>query len=89
MVIIEKIQSKNNRLTVDARYAKGEWIGTVYDEERNALPGANIVVPGTTTGTTSAGDGTFKLKAEQGPGIVVSFVGYETVKIVTTLFDQP
>ncbi len=85
MVIIEKIQSKNNRLKVDARYANGEWIGTVYDEDLKGLPGANIVVPGTTGATTSAEDGTFKLKAEDAFGIVVTFVGYEAVAVVTSL----
>jgi len=89
MVIIEKIQWKTNRLTVETHYANGEWIGTVYDEWRDELPGANIVVPGTTAGTTSAEDGTFKLKAEEGHGIVVTFVGYEAVAVVTSLFAQP
>jgi hypothetical protein len=53
------------------------------------LPAANIVVPGTTTGTTSAQDGTFKLKADNGHGIVVTFVGYETVAVLPSWFDQP
>ena len=89
MVTIEKIQWKNNRLTVEARYANGAWSGTVYDEERTELPGANVLVPGTRTGTTSAEDGTFKLKAEEAHGIVVRFVGYETVAVVTSLGAQP
>jgi hypothetical protein len=84
-VIVGKIQSKNKTLKVDARYADGECIGTVYDEELKGLPGANIVVPGTTTRTTSAGDGTFKLKVEEGYGLVVTFVGYNPVGFVTSL----
>lgn len=89
MVIIEKIHSRNYKLTVEARYEKGEWIGTVYDKWRDELPGANIVVPGATTGTTSAQDGTFKLKADEGHGIVVTFVGYETVAVLPSWFDHP
>lgn len=89
MVIIEEIQSRNYKLTVEASYENGEWTGTVYDQWWEELPGANIVVPGTTTGTISAQDGTFKLKAEEGHGIVVSFVGYETVALITSVFDQP
>lgn len=83
MVIIEEIQSRNYKLTVEASYENGEWTGTVYDQWWDELPGANIVVPGTTTGTTSAQDGTFNLKAEEGNSIVVSFVGYGTVAFVT------
>lgn len=89
MVIIEKIQSRNYKLTVEARHENGEWIGTVYDQWWEELPGANIVVPGTTTGTTSAQDGTFKLKADEGHGIVVTFVGYETVAVLPSWFGQP
>jgi TonB family protein len=89
MVIIEKIHSRNYKLTVEARYENGEWIGTVYDKWSDELPAANIVVPGTTTGTTSAQDGTFKLKADNGHGIVVTFVGYETVAVLPSWFDQP
>ena len=88
MVIIEKIQPKDNKLSVEAHYANGEWTGTVFDETRGELPGANIVVPGTTNGTTSALDGTFKVKAEEDYGIVVSFVGYEPVAVVSNL-DGP
>jgi len=87
-VIIEEIQSRNYKLTVETSYENGEWTGTVYDQWWEELPGANIVVPGTTTGTTSAEDGTFKLKAEEGHGIVVSFVGYGTVA-TTRAFDRP
>jgi TonB family protein len=85
MVIIGKIQSKTKKLKVDTHYVNGEWTGTVYDEELNSLPGANIVVPGTTTGTISSEDGTFKLKAEEANGIVVTFIGYEPVGVVPNL----
>lgn len=89
MVLIEEIQSKNYKLTVESSYEKGEWTGTVYDQWWEELPGANIVVPGTTARTTSAEDGTFKLKADEGYGIVVSHVGYGTVAIIRSMFDQP
>lgn len=93
MVIIEEIQSRNQTLTVEARYENGVWNGTVYDRLREPLPGANIVVPGTTTGTTSALDGSFKLKAEPEHMIVVSFVGYQTTAVASDLsksiFDSP
>ena len=78
MVIVGEIQSRNYKLNVEASYENGAWIGTVYDEDLNELPGANIIIPGTTTGVRSASDGTFRLKAEPGQAIIVSFVGYET-----------
>lgn len=89
MVIIREIQSRSYKLTVESSYENGEWTGTVYDQWWEELPGANIVVPGTTARTTSAEDGTFKLKAEEGHSIVVSFVGYGTVAVITNFFGPP
>ena len=81
IIIIEEVQAKNEKLKVDADYANGEWSGTVYDEAGNGLPGATIVVFGTTTGTISGLDGTFKVKADQSKDLSVSFVGYESVRL--------
>ena len=56
-----------------------EITGTVTDAEtEEPLPGVNIVVQGTTTGTTSSIDGTYALTVP-GPDavLVFSFVGYE------------
>jgi TonB family protein len=80
-IIIEQIQQRNEKFKVDAQYANGGWTGTVYDEQGEGLPGANIVAIGTTNGTTTGSDGTFTLKADQDADISVSFIGYETVKL--------
>ena len=81
MIILEELSSNNQgKLQVDASYANGEWSGTVYDEQGEGLPGANIVVVGTTTGTVSDLDGTFKVKAYAYKDLHISFVGYESVR---------
>jgi TonB family protein len=81
LVIIEDIQSINEKFKVDADYADGEWSGTVYDEDGNGLPGVSIILVGTTTGTRSGLDGTFKVKADQSQVLNFSFVGYESVRL--------
>lgn len=81
MVIIEDVESVNQRLKIDADYVNGGWSGTVYDEEGHALPGVNVVVIGTSNGTTSGADGTFRLKADPSKDVSVSFIGYETVRL--------
>lgn len=61
--------------------------GTIVDNTGQPLPGANIIVVGTTTGTISDFDGKFTLTVNQDPpfSIQVSSVGFETVtKEVTT-----
>ena len=61
--------------------------GTVVDNTGQPLPGANIIVVGTTTGTISDFDGKYTLTVNQDPpfSVQVSSVGFETVtKEVTT-----
>lgn len=81
IIVIEEIESKNETFKVDANYANGEWSGMVYDEHGEGLPGANIIVGGTTTGTVSNLDGSFKVKANKGKDLYISFIGYETVRL--------
>lgn len=54
--------------------------GTVVDaKNREPLPGASILVPGTTTGTVSDAAGKFTLSVPQAAtGVTVSFIGYTT-----------
>lgn len=58
----------------------GETIrGTVVDESGSPVPGASIVLQGTTTGTITDIDGNFSLNvaAQENPVLVISFIGYE------------
>ena len=54
--------------------------GTVADESGAPILGAAVVVDGTSIGTTTGVDGSFKLSAPANGTITVSFVGYEEVK---------
>ncbi len=63
----------------------GSIAGTITDKEVNnePLPFANILIKGTTKGTTSDFDGLYEV-ADLEPGtytVVYSFVGYETVEL--------
>lgn len=55
--------------------------GTVYDEDGKPIPGASVMVKGTTRGTVTSVDGAFTIDVETNSVIVVSFVGYETKEI--------
>ncbi|RDC62657.1 SusC/RagA family TonB-linked outer membrane protein [Adhaeribacter pallidiroseus] len=51
--------------------------GTIKDEQGNALPGASIVVKGTTTGTITDANGKYSLSLSSGQDVLVaSFIGY-------------
>ncbi|WP_456439044.1 TonB-dependent receptor [Psychroserpens sp.] len=64
--------------------------GKVMDNNGQPLPGANIVVTGTTTGTISDYDGNFSLIVNQDPPftIQISSVGFETVDQEVTTNPQ-
>jgi TonB-dependent starch-binding outer membrane protein SusC len=56
--------------------------GQVLDENSNSMPGVNIVVKGTTIGTTTDVDGKFRLAVPDASAILVfSFIGYEPQEI--------
>jgi TonB family protein len=80
-ICVLAVQPINARFTVNARYNNGEWSGVVYDEEGEGLPGVNILVTGTTTGTVSDLEGAFKVKADESKPLYLSFVGYESIKL--------
>ncbi len=81
IIIVNEVQHLHNNLKVEADFVNGEWSGTIYDEAGGGLPGANIVISGGATGTVSDLDGSFKLKANESENIIVSFVGYQSVKL--------
>lgn len=60
--------------------------GKVVDEKGEALPGVNIVLKGTYTGTSTEPDGSFALEVpdEGEQVIVVSFVGYVTQEVLVS-----
>ncbi|NND08522.1 MAG: TonB family protein [Saprospiraceae bacterium] len=81
IIIIEKAAVKASKPEVVANYENGEWFGTIKDEHGEPLAGANIVIEGSSQGTTSTLDGTFNLAAPRSKDIIISFVGYETIKV--------
>ena len=64
-------------------FAQSTLTGKVIDGEMNApLPGANVIVKGTSNGATTDFDGNFTITAQSNSGeIVISYVGFETKTI--------
>ena len=53
--------------------------GTLVDETNMPLPGATIVIKGTTTGTSTGFDGKYAINAEENDELVFSYVGYTEI----------
>jgi TonB-linked SusC/RagA family outer membrane protein len=59
--------------------------GTVTDDINLPLPGVNIIIKGTTSGTQSDFDGNYSISAEVGQTLVFSYVGFATQEVPITL----
>lgn len=71
-------------------YAQTTITGTVNDDNGQPIPGANVIIVGTTTGTVTDFDGGFTLTSNQNPPftIQVSSVGFETFSQEITANNQ-
>ncbi len=65
-------------LNVDARYVNG----TVYDENGQTLSGVNVLIKGTSNGTTTDVNGFYSVEVESEKSILVfSLIGYESKEV--------
>lgn len=55
--------------------------GTVKDQSGNPMPGVNILLKGTTNGTSSDADGKFTLQAAPDDVFQISFIGYKSQEV--------
>ncbi|UYW01534.1 TonB-dependent receptor [Flavobacterium agricola] len=69
-------------LLVQVGFAQQKQItGTVQEADGFPLPGASVVIKGTTEGTSTDMDGNFHLSAKAGDVLTISFLGFETQSI--------
>lgn len=68
--------------SINANIAKGQIKGVVTDHDGLPLPGANVIIKGTSTGAQTDFDGQFELKANQGSTIVINYIGFKTLEII-------
>ena len=79
---------KNSLLSIFLTLAFGlssyaqQITGSVSDDNGIPLPGASVVIQGSSSGTTTDFDGNFSIETSQGSILVISYVGYESQQIV-------
>lgn len=70
-------------ITLIQAFAQSRTItGLVKDETGTGIPGANVVVEGTTIGVITEVDGNFSLNIDQSAkALLISFIGYKTQRV--------
>ncbi len=53
--------------------------GTVTDQNSLPLPGVNVLIKGTTTGTQTDFDGNYSIEANASDVLVFSYIGQKTI----------
>ena len=75
-------------LTINIGCAQNNITGTVLDETGAPLPGATVIVEGTTRGVATDFDGNFSIQASQGDILLISYVGYTDQRITINNQDN-
>ena len=68
-------------LSLHLGWAQTNITGTVNDETGSPLPGATVIVEGTTRGVATDFDGNFSLQASQGETLLITYVGYADQRV--------
>ncbi|WP_203256952.1 SusC/RagA family TonB-linked outer membrane protein [Hyunsoonleella ulvae] len=62
-------------------FAQDNVSGVVTDEQNVPIPGVNVLIKGTATGTSTDFDGNYQIQASNGDVIVFSYLGYKTQEV--------
>ena len=71
-------------VNASAARSRAEISGTLTARDGSPIPGINILIKGTSTGTTTDINGYYSLKVAVGETLVFSFIGMKTQEIVVT-----
>ncbi|MDR2040108.1 MAG: TonB-dependent receptor [Bacteroidales bacterium] len=79
-VIVFKEKTKDRGIKVELQ--EKSVTGKVFDEKGEPLPGASIVVKGTTRGVMTDIDGSFSINVRPEDELEISFVGYQNYSVL-------
>ena len=65
-------------MCVSLAFSQRQVTGTVEDNSGNPIPGASVIVVGTSSGTVTDIEGNFAISVSSGDQLEFSFVGYES-----------
>ncbi|HEV8514331.1 MAG TPA: carboxypeptidase-like regulatory domain-containing protein, partial [Cyclobacteriaceae bacterium] len=81
-MFLDGCQGLNESRTIYLQHSsavRGDIRGVVYDDQNTPMPGVNVIVKGTTNGTSADADGRFSLDVDESTvTLVFSFIGMMT-----------
>lgn len=84
-IIIFKTDEKSDlRINSAANAADPINIKGIVADNNGPIPGVSVILKSTGKGTSTAGDGSFSIKAEKGEILVFSTLGYKTKEVTVT-----
>jgi len=72
----------NQKKKEEEKVLNGNIKGKVVDEKGMPLPGVNIIIKNSTSGTQTDFDGDFAIEAEKGDVLVISYIGFKTLEYI-------
>lgn len=78
---VEERKAEDAMPVVETYVQQASVSGTVSDEEGLPLPGVNVLLKGTSTGTTTDADGNYSIVVPADGVLAFSFIGYETQEV--------
>jgi len=69
-------------LSTSSAIAQMQITGTVVDSDNLPIPGVNVLVKDTTTGTATDFEGSFTIEVNKGNVLVFSYMGFETKEVL-------
>jgi len=82
-IVVTKVKQETVSKIIAAKEVIQNTVsGTVVDSEGLALPGANVLVKGTTNGTQTDFDGNYTIVVKEGAALIFSYIGFTTQEVV-------
>ncbi|WP_418604037.1 TonB-dependent receptor plug domain-containing protein [Hwangdonia sp.] len=80
VIAVQENETQTEERQTNQTPNSGNFSGTVLDKSGLPLPGVNVIVKGTNTGTQTDFDGNFSINADEGADLIFSYIGMQTLE---------
>ncbi|MFD1161915.1 TonB-dependent receptor plug domain-containing protein [Hwangdonia seohaensis] len=80
VIAVQENETQTEERQTNQTPNSGNISGTVLDKSGLPLPGVNVILKGTNTGTQTDFDGNFSINADEGADLIFSYIGMQTLE---------